>query len=715
LPAASPQALVIKNLRLNNKQSDFLQVIPENNSGHLIILLMVRMILLSFLFLSSYFTPAQDLPDSLINKIDGTQRIPTLNENLFKVVEHGVLRKLDPDRAHWDELTNRIAEEVVKRADKFPIESRTAVYAHMGEVLIREKTNGPGYTYIQKALVMAKKLSGAPLVYTYYKYGEIFRAFNRMDSAIYYAEKALEEAYKLNSDSTVRESINQLASFCYISRDYSKADFYLRQSINHPLSDERHKRNQLNTLGLSFEYRDMLDSARFYFEQSLQKAIALKDTTWIGLTSGNIGYTYFLQNKYDEALKGLLIDVKYSLKKRNKMSAINAIGSIIPIYLMRGNKSMATKYYDTLSSLMTGEHGDKVWLNYYRSAADYFSKIGKPDSAYKYLLKHVELNNKAGDEKYNLNAAQLEAQFQFDRQIRQIGELERANLAQAEENRLKNYFLIATGIMILMAIGLIYGQYRNNKFKTETNKILQDQNEKISRQAAHLEELNATKDKLFAIIGHDLRGPINSLKMLLTMLKSQMISKEEFDVFMVKVQSGIDQVQLTLNNLLQWSSSQLAGMSTNPEAVDVANIVIENFDLLNEQAAGKKISLQNNIQPDCQVVADPDHLRLVFRNLVSNGIKFTSSGGRIMVENTRQNGHQIISVRDTGIGMSEQTRVKIFHSTATQSTSGTEGEKGTGLGLLLCQEVIEKNGGKIWVESEQGKGTVFKFSLPVVA
>jgi two-component system, sensor histidine kinase and response regulator len=675
---------------------------------------MLKPLLSGLLFLDFFYCFAQPRLDSAVNLLrDTPNNISLLRSQVQQLTNHRFIQSLDSEVDHRKEWLNTIAIKILDRTTRFSDDSKAVILAQLGEVLTREKTGGPGYQYIQEALKLCKKLSGSPVAFTYSRYGDIFQWLNRLDSAIYYAEKSLDVSQSIKSDSLIREGYSQLSMLFYDSKNYAQAEYYLRLIIDHPLTKPRDARGYLNTLGLTFRSRNQPDSATKYFEQSLDLAVQQKDTVWIGLVEGNIGYTWFLQKKYYKALPGLLKDVKFSIKKRNRMSATSALESVVEIYWELGKPDLSTKYFDTLTAIVRTMTNEQVKSTYYRSAALFYDRISRPDSAYKNLQRYVDLNSKLTVEEHNLNAAQLDAQFQFDRQIRQIGELERLNQAQAYENRLKNYFLIATGALILLALGLIYALYRNNQFKAKTNEVLQEQNEKISRQAAHLEELNATKDKLFAIIGHDLRAPINSLRMLLSMLKNQMISKEEFDVFMVKVQGGVEQVQLTLNNLLSWSSNQLTGMSTNTETVLVHAIVSENFDLLNEQAEIKSIALKNLIQSDCIVLADPDHLRLVFRNLVSNGIKFTNAGGTITVENFRENGHHVIAVRDTGIGLSEQALQKLFQSAAIFSTTGTDGEKGTGLGLKLCQEVIEKNGGKIWVESEQGKGTVFKFSLQV--
>jgi len=667
-------------------------------------------ILFAFL-LAAHLTWGQREIDSLIKILD-TKNFTHLDRQLLGLVDHQLLKNLSADRTGWSQLLNDIAAKTIASTVRFDRSSRAIVLARMGEVLIRERTGGKGYTYIRQALDLIKDHPGTAAAYTYFMYSEVFTALNRLDSAIYYASKVLDQADLLHADSIVKRSLEQLGGLCYKSKFHSKSGVYYKRLVAHPLSSAHDKQGYLNTIGLTFRHRKMYDSALFYFGQSLKYSTELKDTAWTGLLHGNIGYTYFLQKKYDQALPGLLTDSKYSLKTNNKSSAIGALRTIVDIYLLQNKLGLAKKYYDTLSRHFGGDENPDFQMDYYKVSANFYQKTHQLDSTVKFLQLYTTLSDSLNEQQYNLNAAQLESLFEFDRQVAQIKALERFNANQSKESSLKNYFLLATAVVIMLAGGLIYGQYRNNKFKNETNKLLKKQNDQIRDQASHLNELNATKDKLFAIIGHDLRGPINSLKMLMNMMKKQMISKEEFEVFLVKLQGNVDHVHLMLNNLLLWSGNQLNGMTSNPESVQVKSIVNENFDLLHEQAVTKKISLLNEVDEKTKVFADPDHLRLVFRNLVSNAIKFTNKGGNITINGKQEADRVILSVTDTGVGMSEETKNLIFQPAAAHSTSGTGGEKGTGLGLLLCKEVIEKNGGAIWVESGPG-GTSMKFSLPV--
>ena len=167
-----------------------------------------------------------------------------------------------------------------------------------------------------------------------------------------------------------------------------------------------------------------------------------------------------------------------------------------------------------------------------------------------------------------------------------------------------------------------------------------------------------------------------------------------------------------LNNLLEWSRSQAGNIEFTPEAFDLTVLIKENKGLLGTQAQNKKISILDDSNASVRVNAHRQSLSTVVRNLISNSIKFTPEGGLIKLATKQRNDHVLVSIADTGVGMSREVIDKLFRIDAKHTTKGTADEKGTGLGLILCKDFVEKNGGRLWVESEEGKGSVFYFTVP---
>jgi PAS domain S-box-containing protein len=230
-----------------------------------------------------------------------------------------------------------------------------------------------------------------------------------------------------------------------------------------------------------------------------------------------------------------------------------------------------------------------------------------------------------------------------------------------------------------------------------------------------LKELNASKDKFFSIIAHDLKNPFNTIIGFSEVLKDELKSMDDDAIknYAGLINTSAVQTFRLLENLLEWANSQLGKILFNPGYFNLSDIVAEEFLNLNDLAMGKGIELNNSLPVDLLILADVNMIKTIMRNLLTNAIKFTHRNGKVEVSATADNTHIEISVSDSGIGMTPVIIDKIFRLDGNLSTRGTEDEKGTGLGLILCKEFVEKHGGKIWVESEPGKGSEFKFTLPV--
>jgi len=229
-----------------------------------------------------------------------------------------------------------------------------------------------------------------------------------------------------------------------------------------------------------------------------------------------------------------------------------------------------------------------------------------------------------------------------------------------------------------------------------------------------LQKLNAEKDKFFSIIAHDLKSPFNAIMGFSELLVERIGEKDYRDVGKyadIILQSSQRAVDL-LMNLMEWSRSQTGRMKFSPDEYDLQSIIDDIALLLYETAQQKSITISTVLPDNLTVFADNEMLNTVIRNLISNAIKFTMPGGRIIIAAEEKKHELTVSVSDTGVGIPKEAMKKIFSIQENYTTTGTQNEKGTGLGLILCKEFVEKHGGKIWVESKKEKGTVFTFSLP---
>ncbi|MDM8549025.1 hybrid sensor histidine kinase/response regulator [Desulfobacterales bacterium HSG2] len=250
-----------------------------------------------------------------------------------------------------------------------------------------------------------------------------------------------------------------------------------------------------------------------------------------------------------------------------------------------------------------------------------------------------------------------------------------------------------------------------------------NEKELLARVRTHLElrdaqknlrEANATKDKFFSIIAHDLKNPFNALLGLSKLLLQNfdIFDDDKKKHFIEGIFQSSEQGYKLLENLLDWSRIQTGKIDWKPAEIDLYTYAFENVSLLKIGAENKKISLHSDISKDTIIYADANMVTMIVRNLVSNAIKFTNEGGEVKITSETKGDDEEITISDTGVGIKPENIKKLFRIDAHHSTLGTANEQGTGLGLILCREFIEKNGGKIWIESEVGKGSEFKFTLP---
>lgn len=249
----------------------------------------------------------------------------------------------------------------------------------------------------------------------------------------------------------------------------------------------------------------------------------------------------------------------------------------------------------------------------------------------------------------------------------------------------------------------------------EVEEELARKNIEIENRKKELLDLNATKDKFFSIIAHDVRSPLGTIISFFEFLNSNVeeLDKMEIVDLVKSIYASTDRLLKLLDNLLQWSRIQTGELQCKPETFDIRSVVLSNIDLLKMNAEKKGINLYSEIDNKTMVNADVNMINAVLRNLISNAIKFTGQQGSVWVSSKRTNGKIAVSVHDTGIGISKENLKKLFRIDLKHSTPGTEDEKGTGLGLNLCKEFVEKNGGRIKMESKPGEGTVITFTVPL--
>ncbi|MFW5793147.1 MAG: ATP-binding protein [Bacteroidota bacterium] len=316
-----------------------------------------------------------------------------------------------------------------------------------------------------------------------------------------------------------------------------------------------------------------------------------------------------------------------------------------------------------------------------------------------------------------------------------------------EIHRNYKYFLLAIVILAIGLFFLLYSRYRiivnskrilekkqeelnnsNSELQTINSELLahkdrlevlnselENTNQKLVESEQKLLSINASKDKFFSIISHDLRNPFASIVSFSRIIKRDInsLSPKELKDLAEELDKSVLKINNLLDNLLQWSRSQTGKIIYNPDYIDLTTLIKENVELFINNFDKKKVILKVLVKEPLVVYSDKNMLDTIIRNLLSNAIKYSKQGGVVSVDAKVEKNMAVVSVADEGVGIPEEDKGKIFNPEIFYSTYGTNDEKGSGLGLKLCKEFTEKQGGRIFFESEEGKGSVFSFTVPI--
>ncbi|MBC3541654.1 tetratricopeptide repeat protein [Rufibacter sediminis] len=546
---------------------------------------------------------------------------------------------------------------------------------------------------------------------------------NNLIQASEFTYKAMKIREALHDSVGLASSYNALGSIHLEQHNYDLSLSFFQKALDlgRRMKRPRTISASLNNIGSTYELLDQPEKALGYYLQVKEIDAKAGDQYDKALSDLNLGNIYFKLGNKKEALSHLYNSLALSEEIRNEVNKMYIYRSLAQIHLSdkeyQKAAETAQKSLD-ISLKISSPEGVKEASKLLNEA--YLAQKNYP-AAHRYLTLHTAYKDSLQNRQRNEAEAEMHAKYELERKEDENHRLRVEQELQAENLTQKSYIQYATGILLLLSLALAYVFFkgrrrakRANEQLYEFNLLILEKNQDIQQQKEELEKLNHQKDLLFSIIAHDLRSPLISLQSLLQLLSMGKLPQEKLDRFMKELDMQQQNTIGLLDNLLVWAKIQMKGFSLEPEPLALRELVEQNLQLLLPQADKKGILLLNNVPDELCALVDEETLKLVFRNLLSNSIKFCTEGDTVEVMAEHLNEYQlIVTVKDCGMGISDENQQKLFGPNNFKE-KGTANEKGNGLGLMLCKEFIEKNGGEIWVESELGNGSLFHFTVPSI-
>lgn len=515
-----------------------------------------------------------------------------------------------------------------------------------------------------------------------------------------------------------------------------------------------------NNIGLIYKERNDALKAIDYYNKSLKIATQINDKVGISSTLTNIGNVYADEKKFNLAIDYYNKSLKIDTEQQDKFGMVICFNNIGEIYLEQGLYTKAKQYYENgidlaqeignksmlamlylnlsnlnLKELQLEEAYDNAMLSFkyakltneikaQAQVYELFSEISVAQNNYKKAYEFQKLFKKFNDSVSSsdrlMKIKELDVIFDAENKNKELQNLtdnNRQNKIQITNQKILIYSFIFLIFIVFLFTAILFKQ---NQDKVKMNALLslksvqiEDKNKEILEQHQNLEKLNDTKDKFFSIIGHDLKNPMNSIIGFSELLSDNYnkYDDEKRNKFINIIKESAHRSNELLENLLTWAQSQSNSIEFHPTKISLKKSIEEVFGLLNVQASKNDITLQSNFSVNCNVIADQNMLLTILRNLVANAIKFSNHNSMVSVIVTPHDKFCEITVKDSGDGIPEN-EIEYLFDLHNKSKITKKSKSGSGLGLILCKDFVEKQGGKIWVNSKLGEGSEFTFTLP---
>lgn len=535
-----------------------------------------------------------------------------------------------------------------------------------------------------------------------------------------YALSSINELEKRNRFEDLSSIYKSLANTYKTSGFLDKAISYNLKRLNADNQTNNTKRliETNKDLGDIYSIKKNYTQAISYYESALGYANST-DTTLRASILPYLGGAYLKKEDYKTSAKYLVEAIKLNREVGNKKEMAIALNALGELNLAQNRLQTAEEQLLEAAKIGKIANDNVTLMNNYRLMKTLDSIKGNFESAFVWQSEYHKLKEKLDSQKTKVTPLIIEEPDQEANQNTTLILDTKDSINSVSKDKFNKFKLIFYALLAAFAVVLtffvLFLLKRNNKLKytrelEAKNKKIELQNEAILEQSKHLENINKVKDKLFSIVSHDLKDSLTSTKGFIDLLKDGQLSQEEFHSLLPELSENANNASLLLFNLLNWSKSQMQSLEPKPSIFDIQEVFADKVKFIERKLEAKGIQLIDNTLRDF-IYADRSMVEIVIQNLLANAVKFCDRGDSISISNQISNGKAIISVADTGVGIKKENIGKIFGNN-TFTTRGTNKEKGTGLGLTICKELIELNKGNIWVESTVNVGSTFYVELP---
>jgi two-component system sensor histidine kinase/response regulator len=577
--------------------------------------------------------------------------------------------------------------------------------------------------YFQKASILLVELKDdkkLALVNIYM--GSAYEYSYSEDNAFKSYLRALNIYSKIKDEIGIAKVYSRIGNVYYKKKNYIISVDYFNKAL------ELYKKNN-DQNGVAYCYTSIAnsttDSGNFdkgldFYTKSNDILISLKDDYGVAVNYNNIGDTYIILKDYNQALEYFEKSLAISQRTHNQAMIALIYLNIATIRYEQNNFIEAIDYA-TKSQELSIAIDDLYYQNInLLTLSKAYEKLKDFKTALKYKNQYIEGKEKMLSDSNDGTIQLFQQLIDHEKKLVTINDLtiknENTELKLQSKKRLSYFFIFIFSLSIAFIAFLIIQQTakkKSYKILAAKSEQISVMNDEILLQRDHLKDLNGAKDKFFKILAHDLKNPLSAIEGLTELMidDSASLNDKESRLFLKSINESAHKASSILNELFIWAISQETILKT--KSIILLNLLTDETKLLEIQALHKKVSIIINVDKNIFVAADENMLGTVLRNLISNAIKYSTSDGEIVVTSMEKNGFVEVTIKDDGIGMSQSELETIFTADFNKSKIGTGNEEGNGLGLVLCKEFIEKQGGKIWVQSIVKKGSEFKFTLPI--